>query len=226
MQPVGSFPAEKKWLLERGKEYAEIFFAAPVVLKEPVALPESGWRERKYGGKRWRQYRTGVFLCDILPRCLGNDGFLCLGVTMEDRYPAESWNFVFGQASIRNRVGIYSLARYFPSFWGEPDPEPHSPVILERVLKVLTHETCHMLGMRHCVDHPCLMNGSNSLAEADARPLHLCGLCLRKLAWNRGFDSIERYRRLEAFFRKWKLEKEAQWVAGRLKKVRKLLKSE
>jgi len=224
MQPIGSFPGDKKWLLQRGKEYAEIFFDCKVILKEPLPLPKTGWRERQYGKKRWKQYRTDIFLRKILPNCLDPESFLCLGVTMEDLYPEESWNFVFGQASIRDRVGIYSLARYFPSFYGEEDPPARSPLILRRVLKVLSHETCHMLGMHHCVDHPCLMNGSNSLEESDARPLHLCGLCLRKLAWNRNFDPLKRYERLMAFYDKWGLKDDARWVEERLKKVEKFKK--
>jgi archaemetzincin len=33
---------------------------------------------------------------------------------MEDLYPEPSWNFVFGQASLNERVGVYSFARYGP----------------------------------------------------------------------------------------------------------------
>mgnify|MGYP000107882883 CR=1 FL=1 len=40
-------------------------------------------------------------------------------VTMTDLYPSEDWNFVFGQASLRNRVGAYSFARYDPAFYGK-----------------------------------------------------------------------------------------------------------
>lgn len=32
-----------------------------------------------------------------------------------------------------------------------------------------------------CIWYRCLMNGSNHLGEADARPLHLCPVDLRKL---------------------------------------------
>jgi hypothetical protein len=33
----------------------------------------------------------------------------------------------------------------------------------------------------HCIAWSCLMNGSNSLPEADARPLELCPSCMAKL---------------------------------------------
>eukprot|EP01065_Artemidia_motanka_P048416 TRINITY_DN7789_c0_g1_i2.p1 TRINITY_DN7789_c0_g1~~TRINITY_DN7789_c0_g1_i2.p1 ORF type:complete len:851 (+),score=201.03 TRINITY_DN7789_c0_g1_i2:677-3229(+) len=47
---------------------------------------------------------------------------------------------------------------------------------------VLCHEVGHLFGMRHCVYARCLMNGSNTLEEADGRPLAFCPVCLRKYA--------------------------------------------
>jgi archaemetzincin len=35
---------------------------------------------------------------------------------MEDLYPDPAWNFVFGQASLRERVEVFSFARYDPAF--------------------------------------------------------------------------------------------------------------
>lgn len=63
----------------------------------------------------------------------------------------------------------------------------------------------HILGIRHCVMYRCLMNGSNSLEEADARSMRVCPLDLRKLQWNLGFDALTRERRLEQFFEQYGL---------------------
>ncbi len=60
------------------------------------------------------------------------------------------------------------------------------------------------------------MNGSNSLAESDRRPIHLCPVCLRKLQWNRGFDVLARYRALAAFYDRQGLADEAAWVRNRV----------
>jgi archaemetzincin len=60
------------------------------------------------------------------------------------------------------------------------------------------------------------MNGSNHLAESDARPLHLCPVDLRKLQWSVGFDVVERYRSLLDFHRRAGFEDEAQWLERRL----------
>jgi predicted Zn-dependent protease len=39
---------------------------------------------------------------------LPEDAFCLLGITMEDLYPNPSWNFVFGEAALRERVGVAS----------------------------------------------------------------------------------------------------------------------
>jgi archaemetzincin len=92
---------------------------------------------------------------------------------MEDLYPNPSWNFVFGEASLRERVGVYSFARYAPTFYGGAQEGDYQKLLLWRSAKVLTHETAHMFGLAHCVYFKCVMNGSNHLQEIDARPLHL-----------------------------------------------------
>jgi archaemetzincin len=76
-----------------------------------------------------------------------------------------------------------------------------------------------MFGIEHCVWFRCLMNGSNYLAESDARRLHLCPVDLRKLQWSIGFDVVERYRRLLDFYRREGFEDEAQWLDKRLRFV-------
>lgn len=57
-------------------------------------------------------------------------------------YPDPSWNFVFGQASLRKRVGVFSFAGYEPLFSGEACTKEYW--LLERSLKVLSHETALM----------------------------------------------------------------------------------
>jgi hypothetical protein len=49
------------------------------------------------------------------------------------------------------------------------------------------------------VKRRCLMQGSNTLAESDAQPLHLCREDLRKLEWNTRYGGDRRERALGAF---------------------------
>ncbi len=147
----------------------------------------------------------------LLPDLRPKDAVVVLGVTMGDLYPSRSWNYVFGEADLRRRVGVYSLARYFPEFWGEARDEAALRLALLRTLKVVVHETGHMFGLEHCVTWQCAMNGSNSLAETDTQPLRLCPDCLRKLAWNRGFDVAARHDKIAKFLETHGLADEAAW---------------
>jgi archaemetzincin len=167
--------------------------------------------------------RRQVLTTDVLHWLKGKlpgDGFCLLAITMEDLYPEASWNFVFGQASLDERVGVYSFARYNPTFYGEPQGEDYPALLLQRSIKVLTHETGHMFGLTHCVYFNCVMNGSNHLQESDRRPLHLCPVCLRKLQFSVGFDVVKRYATLAQFDRQAGLEDEAAWLDRRLEKIR------
>jgi archaemetzincin len=143
------------------------------------------------------------------------DAFCLLAVTMEDLYPDESWNFVFGQASLSNRTGVYSFARYVPGFLGQAGGDDQRSLMLLRSCKVLAHETGHMFGIKHCVFFHCLMNGSNHLDESDQQPVHLCPVCLRKLQSAVGFDVIKRYAQLQEFSNDATWDDEARWLRKR-----------
>ena len=95
-----------------------------------------------------------------------------------------------------------------------------------RTLGTATHETAHILTMQHCKVHACSMNGSNSLSETDRAPVHECPLCQRKLQWNIGYDAAKRFEALRAFYEKYKLKPEAEWMAARLKHWQALQKIE
>ena len=140
-------------------------------------------------------------------------------ITMEDLYPDPSWNFVFGQASLRDRVGVFSFARYDPAFYGEERGKDYQEILVRRTCKVLAHEIGHMFSLQHCIFFKCVMNGSNHLQESDARPLTLCPVCLRKLQFSIGFDVVDRYRKLLDFYQRAGFDPETQWVARRLKKI-------
>jgi archaemetzincin len=138
---------------------------------------------------------------------------------MEDLYPDPRWNFVFGQASVRDRVGVFSFARYDPVFYGESRSSRYQELLLRRSAKVLVHETAHMFSLAHCIYFKCVMNGSNHLQESDSRPMSLCPVCLRKLQYSIGFDAVARYHRLQQFYSNVGFNFEQDWVTRRLKKI-------
>lgn len=219
LQPIGTFDADAAPSLDVLARFAEAFFALPVRVREPLRVNALGITARTNRHTKKPQLRTGDILRALRER-LPDDAFCLLGVTMHDLYPGPTWNFVFGQASFRERVGVYSFVRYDPRFHGLEDTPDRPSLVLRRSCKVLAHEAGHMFGMHHCIHFCCLMNGSNHLEESDSRPLHLCPVCLRKLHHAVEFDPADRYARLLAFARSATFEDEAQWLAGRLAHVR------
>ena len=92
-------------------------------------------------------------------------------------------------------------------------------VAQRRASKVLTHEMGHMFGIYHCVFYECIMNGSNHLGETDARPMHLCPVCLRKLQLSTSFDLLKRDRSLLQFFATHALKPASDWMRRRVEKL-------
>jgi archaemetzincin len=219
LQPLGDFAPDRSPSIDNLREFAAAFFAMEVKALPPVPIQSSKFSTRRNPLTGNPQILTGDVL-NFLTSRLPADAFCILAITMEDLYPEPSWNFVFGQASLRDRVGVYSFARYDPAFYGEPRVAGYDMLLLRRSCKVLAHETGHMFGLAHCTYFNCLMNGSNHLVESDRRPLHLCPVCLRKLQWSIGFDLLKRYTELEQVDRAVGFTDEADWLSRRIKAVR------
>jgi archaemetzincin len=218
LQPLGNFAPDRSPPINKLREFAAAFFAMKVKALPPIPIDASKFSKRlnPYTGNP--QILTGDVLTFLKSRVPG-DAFCIIAITMEDLYPEPSWNFVFGQASLRERVGVYSFARYHPAFYGESRDPRYETILFRRSCKVLAHETGHMFGLAHCTFFNCLMNGSNHLAESDRRPLHLCPVCLHKLQWSIGFDVLQRYKALEQVNRAVGFPNEADWLSRRIKTV-------
>jgi archaemetzincin len=218
LQPLGSFPKAQAPPVETLKAYAAAYFAMPVQVLPPIVLSDSNITTRINPHTKNRQILTGDVLA-LLRKSLPADAFCLLAITMQDLYPDPSWNFVFGQASLRDRVAVYSFARYDPAFYGDKRPKDYEELLLRRSCKVLVHETTHMFGLRHCIYFRCVLNGSNHLQESDSRPLHLCPVCLRKLHHSIAFDVVRRYQDLQKFYQDTAFNDETRWLTNRLKWV-------
>ncbi|UCE47756.1 MAG: hypothetical protein JSW47_19425, partial [Phycisphaerales bacterium] len=216
LQPLGQFPDGQLPLVGRLKQYAQAYFTMEVQVLPQFSPSAKNVTKRINQYTRRQQVLTGDVLA-ILRKSLPSDAFCVLALTMEDLYPEPSWNYVFGQASLRGRVGVYSFARYDPGFYGEKRGKDYDKILLRRSCRVLSHETAHMFGLQHCIYFKCVLNGSNHLKESDSRPLHLCPVCLRKLQHGIGFDVVNRYRHLLHFYREAGCDSESQWIVSRLK---------
>ena len=230
--------------------YAAAFFGTDCRVGAPIALAEV-FEEAREGGEGQLQITAGEVQRALRARRPARDVLCSVGVTMADLYvikDGEAWNFVFGQASLMEGVGIFSFARYapggtFPLAWRggaachyddackRKDAGSSAPLVvaaaaeiseeqrsnmLRRSAKVLTHETAHIFGIKHCTHFECLMSGCNHLEEFDKRPLFLCPIDLRKLQAASGFDCRERYARLQSLCAEFGWSADAEWLARRM----------
>lgn len=218
--PLGQFTSDNAPALDKLRDYCLAFFGMETRMLEPVAVSEVPATRRVNKNTQKTQMLTSDILAWLYTKRRPQDAYALIAVTMEDLYPEESWNFVFGQASLRGGVGVFSFARYDPAFFAEARNDGTQALIFRRSCKVLSHEMGHMFGIQHCVFFECIMNGSNHMAEADDRPMHLCPVCLRKLHLATGFDLIKREEALKSFYEANAIHDEAAWAARRLEKLR------
>lgn len=148
------------------------------------------------------------------------DAYGVVGITMEDLYPDPEWNFVFGQASLKERVGVQSFARYDPAFFGEARPDGWRALVLRRATWTMVHEIGHMFGLPHCVHFRCIMAGANNQAESDRAPLHACPVCAHKLWWSLRYDAAAREDALAGALRAAGFDDEAAWSERRSRWIR------
>ncbi|MFN0140126.1 MAG: archaemetzincin [Pyrinomonadaceae bacterium] len=157
------------------------------------------------------QIRTGYIMDAILKPMLPADAAAFIAFTNEDLFPDDSMSFVFGQASLENRVGVWSLARL--------EFKANRPTFLHRTLKIAAHETGHMFSMRHCTKYECVMSGTNHIGETDRRPIDACPECTAKICWLSDIEIATRYKRLAEFCRRNGLLKEAMEFERKTKAV-------
>ncbi len=215
IQPIGELGVSGP-ALQTLVDFAKRYFGLPAVARPAVTMATLKARSRVRGGAR--QYRTGDLL-DALKERLPPEAYCFIGVTQADLYPGPSWNFVFGEARLYERVGVYSFARHDPKFYDEPRDADTPGKLLRRAFKLMAHEIGHMFAINHCIHSHCVMNGTNTLEETDRSPLHPCPLCLRKLHEVVGFDVARRERELAEFYRALGLAAEADDCGRRLARI-------
>ena len=108
---LGSAGSETRDLVPKMVDYAGRFFAMPARVLPTIVLEDAEVTERKNPHTGQRQLLTSDILGALRKR-LPDDAYCLIAFTDVDLYPAPTWNFVFGQASFVDRVGVYSMARY------------------------------------------------------------------------------------------------------------------
>ena len=212
--PLGKFNAMQQKIIGETQEYMQAFFGLPIKMlpQRPLPATFATGDSRMKGYPPRRQIRTGFIMDKILKPAIPKDAAALIAFTNEDLFPDESMNYVFGQASLEDRVGIWSLARL-----GEKIDQT---TFLKRTMKIAVHEAAHMFGFKHCTKYECVMSGTNSLAETDRRPIDACPECMAKICWMTHTKPEERYEKLAAFCRKYGLAKEADEFKNKAAAVR------
>ena len=202
---VGDFTKAQRRILDLARDYLTFFFDCPVKVQRQVALASISARARRTHPS-WGdpQVLTGYILREILEPERPADALAYLALTASDLWPGEGWNFVFGEANLRERLGVWSIYR-------NGDPDEDFPLCLRRTLGTASHELGHILTMWHCIAFRCLMNGSNHQEERDRRLLHLCPVCLRKLCWNLQVEPVPYLSKLNRFCQENGLGPEQAW---------------
>ena len=206
--PLGDFNELQKEIVDLSAEFLGLYFMCEVTVMDPLGLdtiPRNACRVHPKWGVR--QIHSKYVLDELLPPLVPEDAFATIAFSSSDLYPADDWNFVYGQASLSGRVGVWSLFR-------NGDPRTEFKTVLTRTLKTATHETGHMFTIKHCIAYSCNMCGSNNMSESDRRPLFMCPECLPKVLLATDCDAVERFKLLKAFCERNQLDETAEYYAN------------
>ncbi len=195
IQSLGEFDATEKAILILTADYLRSFYNIHVEILDPIPVSIMPMdQQRDHQG--YHQLNARYILNEVLKPALPKDAAAYMAFTNLDIYPSEDYNFVFGLGSLKNRVGVYSIARF-----GDPNFSRDAyNQCLSRTLKVAAHELGHMFSIKHCVEYECVMNGSNHLEESDFKPQYLCPKDLFKVCWNLETDELYRFNNLANFW--------------------------
>ena len=217
VQPLGEFKGTQRKIVNLTAEHVQLYFGLKVKISKDLPLsliPAKARRVHPSWGDK--QILSTYVLDEVLRPRLPKDAVAYIALTTSDLWPGEGWNFVFGQASLQQRVGVWSIYRN-----GDPDAsEDAFKLCLRRTIKTATHETGHMFSMVHCTYYRCNMCGSNHRAESDSHPMWLCPICLAKLCWATKTDPEKRYEKLAAFSKEHGLEAERKFYEESLTVLR------
>jgi archaemetzincin len=214
VQPLGAFTKSQRKTVALSAEFMGLYFNTKVVIRKDLPLSVIPSKARRVH-PRWRvkQILSTYVLDQVLYPRLPKDAAAYIAFTATDLWPGEGWNFVFGQASLRKRVGVWSVNRN-----GEPDKSPADfRLFLLRTLKTATHETGHMFTMYHCTAYECNMCGANHREESDSRPIALGPECLAKVCWATRIDPVKRFAALYSFCARTGLKDQAAFYAKSIK---------
>ena len=146
-------------------------FHCEVQCSTPIETPAGSFDARR------NQYSSVAFMLALAHGVFGNAERV-IGLTECDLF-IPMLTFVFGQAQLRGRIALVSVARLRQEFYGAPgDPD----LFRLRMSKEIGHELGHSFGLIHCPDRGCLMSLATSIQDVDRKTADFCHSCRRVVA--------------------------------------------
>ena len=156
------------WILDNMKIAVQSAFGEEVLL---IRGPEGEWAG-SFGDRR-QQAPASDFIRQLAPLRMAFDRVLGV-VNTGISHPGV--NHVFGLADPESRVAVMSLHHL-----GRKGETPIK--IARRASKTAIHELGHSYGLRHCMDHRCVMFFSFNLADTDYKSSEFCGKCRKEVVF-------------------------------------------
>ena len=108
-------------------------------------------------------------VAEVIP----SDATRALGIMKED-LSIPMLTFVYGQAQLRGRVALMSIARLQQEFYGLP---ANKELTSTRIVKEALHELGHTFGLVHCPITSCVMTIANDIQQVDKKNCEFCSGC-------------------------------------------------
>ncbi len=180
IQPLGEFDQAQQRLVAESADFMERFFGMTVRILDSIPLEDIPPESRRMRDNVEQVLSPWILKERLLP-LQRSDAVATIGVVLCDLWPGQL-NWVFGEAIPSQRVAVWSLHRF-----GDPrESDAAFRLCLLRSVKTAVHEAGHVLGMPHCGEYECGMNGTRSLDEHDRRLLEFCPVCQAKIWWTCG----------------------------------------
>ncbi|MEE4352685.1 MAG: archaemetzincin family Zn-dependent metalloprotease [Desulfatiglans sp.] len=165
--PLGEIPPVA---LKTIADSIETIFGLETEILSPLEKPSYAFDQRR------TQYDAAIILNRFKSLPLSNY-LKVIGILNFDIF-IPVFTHVFGQAQ---EGGKYALVSMFRLRRDSSGGQASQAQILDRLAKVVIHETGHLFNLPHCMNQQCLMHFSDSLKTIDAICSSLCRYCSQYL---------------------------------------------